>query len=149
MAHPIAAMTRRPPWTAHDASQLWRVRLHCNKGLAGAAANALARTADTPMNPAVLDSFALAIAAATDPAYPGIAGHEPDLAQGRQQAETVAAAIAPLKGVLGRPVRSPAAGQETLRPRWPVLHPPRGRYPDLKPAGKAGRARSLSRPFAR
>jgi FAD/FMN-containing dehydrogenase len=86
------------------ASQLWQVRLHCNKGLAGAPANALAWTADTPMNPAVLDSFALAIAAATDPpAYPGIAGHEPDLAQGRQQAEAVAAAMVPLKALREQP----------------------------------------------
>jgi FAD/FMN-containing dehydrogenase len=87
-----------------DAGQLWQVRLHCNKGLAGAPANALAWTADTPMNPAVLDAFALAIAAATDPpAYPGVAGHEPDLAQGRQQAEAVAACMAPLKSLREQP----------------------------------------------
>ena len=87
-----------------SASRLWQVRLHCNKGQAGAPANALAWTADTPMNPAVLDSFALAIAAATDPpAYPGIAGHEPDLAQGRQQAQAVADAMAPLKALREQP----------------------------------------------
>ena len=61
------------------ASQIWPVALHCNKGLAGAPANVLDWTRDTSMNPAVLDAFALAIAGANEPpAYPGIAGHEPE-----------------------------------------------------------------------
>ncbi|HEX6526153.1 MAG TPA: FAD-binding protein [Streptosporangiaceae bacterium] len=86
------------------ASQIWGVSLHCNKGLAGAPANALRRTADTSMNPAVLDSFALAIAAAGEsPAYPGIAGHEPDVAQGRRDAAAVASAMAPLKALTEQP----------------------------------------------
>jgi FAD/FMN-containing dehydrogenase len=86
------------------ASQLWQVTLHCNKGLAGAPANALAWTADTPMNPAVLDSFALAITADNDQSvYPGIAGHEPDLARGRQDAKLVADAMGPLKALRKRP----------------------------------------------
>jgi hypothetical protein len=34
------------------ASQVWTVALHCNKGLAGGAADAVRRTADTSMNPA-------------------------------------------------------------------------------------------------
>ena len=39
---------------------------------------------DTATNPAVLDAFALAISAAEGPpAYPGIAGHEPDVATAR------------------------------------------------------------------
>jgi len=86
------------------ASQIWGVSLHCNKGLAGAPQNALDWTADTSMNPAVLDSFALAIAAAGEgPAYPGIAGHEPDVAQGQRDAATVAAAMAPLKALAEQP----------------------------------------------
>jgi FAD/FMN-containing dehydrogenase len=86
------------------ASQIWPVALHCNKGLAGAPANVLDWTRDTSMNPAVLDSFALAIAAANEPpAYPGIPGHEPDVAQGRRDARVVAAAMAPLKALAGRP----------------------------------------------
>ncbi|MGH3289206.1 MAG: BBE domain-containing protein, partial [Streptosporangiaceae bacterium] len=86
------------------ASQLWEVALHCNKGLAGAPANALQWTADTSMNPAVLDSFALAIAGANEsPAYPGIPGHEPDVALGRQEAGAVAAAMAPLKALAQQP----------------------------------------------
>jgi FAD/FMN-containing dehydrogenase len=86
------------------ASQIWPVALHCNKGLAGAPTNVLDWTRDTSMNPAVLDSFALAIAAANQPpAYPGIPGHEPDVAQGRRDARVVAAAMAPLKALAGRP----------------------------------------------
>jgi FAD/FMN-containing dehydrogenase len=86
------------------ASQLWQVTWHCNKGLAGAPANALAWTADTPMNPAVLDSFALAITADNEQSvYPGITGHEPNLAEGRLEAKIVAAAMAPLKALRERP----------------------------------------------
>jgi FAD/FMN-containing dehydrogenase len=86
------------------ASQIWPVALHCNKGLAGAPANVLDWTRDTSMNPAVLDSFALAIAGANEPpAYPGIAGHEPDVAQGRRDARVVAAAMAPLNALAERP----------------------------------------------
>jgi FAD/FMN-containing dehydrogenase len=85
-------------------SQIWPVTLHCNKGLAGAPADALRWTADTSTNPAVLDAFALAIVAANEPpAYPGVAGHEPHLAQGRQDARAVAAAIALLKALAVRP----------------------------------------------
>jgi FAD/FMN-containing dehydrogenase len=85
-------------------SQLVTISLHCNKGLAGAPANALAATADTPMNPAVLDAFALAISGAGQgPAYPGVADHEPDVAQGRLDAAVVAIAMAPLKALEGRP----------------------------------------------
>jgi FAD/FMN-containing dehydrogenase len=86
------------------ASQIKSVALHCNKGLAGAPANVLDRTRDTSMNPAVLDSFALAIASANEPpAYPGIPGHEPDVAQGRRDARVVTAAMAPLKALAKRP----------------------------------------------
>ncbi|MGH8837667.1 MAG: FAD-binding protein [Jiangellaceae bacterium] len=92
----VGALTR--------ASQIRAVALHCNKGLAGAPANVLDWTRDTSMNPAVLDSFALAIASANEPpAYPGIAGHEPDDAQGRRDARVVAAAMAPLKALAERP----------------------------------------------
>jgi FAD/FMN-containing dehydrogenase len=87
-----------------QASQFATVTLHCNKGLAGGAADAVRRTADTSMNPAVLDSFALAIAAdGAQAVYPGIPGHEPDLTQARQQAEAVTAAMAPLKALRKRP----------------------------------------------
>jgi hypothetical protein len=68
-----------------QASQFAQIELHCNKGLAGGAADAVSWTADTAMNPAVQDAFALVIAAASQQAvYPGIPGHEPDAAQGQQ-----------------------------------------------------------------
>jgi FAD/FMN-containing dehydrogenase len=87
-----------------EASQTAGVTWHCNKGLAGAPASALARTADTPMNPAVLDAFALAIAAdGQQYVYPGIAGHEPDYAKSRAAAKAITAAMAPLKALRGRP----------------------------------------------
>jgi FAD/FMN-containing dehydrogenase len=86
------------------ASRIRPVALHCNKGLAGAPANVLDWTSETSMNPAVLDAFALAIASANEPpAYPGIAGHEPDVAQGRRDARVVAAAMAPLNALTDRP----------------------------------------------
>jgi FAD/FMN-containing dehydrogenase len=86
------------------ASQYWPVTLHCNKGLAGGAADAVAWTADTAMNPAVLDAFALVIAATCQQAvYPGIPGHEPDTAQAQQHAQAITAAMAPIKALRGQP----------------------------------------------
>ncbi|HLN66518.1 MAG TPA: FAD-binding protein [Streptosporangiaceae bacterium] len=86
------------------ASQYWSVTLHCNKGLAGGAADAVAWTADTAMNPAVLDAFALVIAATCQQAvYPGIPGHEPNTAQGQQQAQAITAAMAPIKALREQP----------------------------------------------
>jgi FAD/FMN-containing dehydrogenase len=87
-----------------QASQFAQIALHCNKGLAGGAADAVGWTADTAMNPAVLDAFALVIAAASQQAvYPGIPGHEPDAAQGQQQAQAVTAAMAPVKALREQP----------------------------------------------
>ncbi len=85
-------------------SQFGTIELHCNKGLAGGAADAIAWTADTAMNPAVLDAFALAITSDCQQyVYPGVPGHEPDLAQGQQQATLVTAAMAPLKALREQP----------------------------------------------
>jgi FAD/FMN-containing dehydrogenase len=56
------------------------------------------------MNPAVMDAFALAIAAANEPpGYPRVAGHEPNVVQGRQNAQHVAGAMAPLKALAPEP----------------------------------------------
>ena len=86
------------------AAATWGVSLHCNKGLAGAPAQALARTGETAMNPAVLDAFALAITGDGEPpVYPGIAGHEPHLADGRRTAEIVRGAMAPLMALSSKP----------------------------------------------
>ncbi len=76
--------------TLFAAAQHWGVSLHVNKGLAGAPAEAIAAARDTAMNPAVLDAFALLISAADGPpAYPGIPGHEPDLATARRHADAI------------------------------------------------------------
>jgi FAD/FMN-containing dehydrogenase len=72
------------------ATRHWRVSLHLNKGLAGAPAEAITAARDTPMNPAVLEAFALLITGAEQqPAYPGIAGHEPDVSLARHHAAAI------------------------------------------------------------
>jgi FAD/FMN-containing dehydrogenase len=82
------------------ASGLAPVELHFQKGLAGAAPEAIAATRDTAMNPKVLDAFVLAIIGGEGPpAYAGIAGHEPDLAAARKSAGAVARAMAQLKAL--------------------------------------------------
>ena len=59
------------------------------------------------MNPAVLDAFALAIsAAAAPPAFPGIPGHEPDIALARRNARHIGA----------RDGRAAQAGRRTAAP---------------------------------
>lgn len=76
------------------ATRHWKVAFHFNKGLAGGTANAIATARDTCMNPDVLDAFALVISAHGDPpAFPGIPGHEPDLAAGRSRAKAIHQAI--------------------------------------------------------
>jgi FAD/FMN-containing dehydrogenase len=79
------------------------VALHCNKGLAGAPAEAIAAATDTAMNPAVTDAFALAITGAFgQPAYPGVPGHEPDGAAAHSEAETVDASMDEIRKLLPR-----------------------------------------------
>ncbi len=72
------------------ATRHWPLSLHFNKGLAGAPPEAIDAARDTAMNPAVLDAFALVILGTEGrPAYPGVAGHEPDVAVARQQAQAL------------------------------------------------------------
>jgi hypothetical protein len=86
------------------AAASWGVSLHFNKGLSGATAETIAASRDTATNPAVLDAFALAISAGEEPpAYPGIAGHEPDVAAARRAAGQIAAAFAPIEKLLPAP----------------------------------------------
>lgn len=76
----------------------WDVTLHFNKGLAGGNPAALARSAETATNPEMLDAFALVIVASEGPpAWPGIRGHEPDVAEGRREAAGVARAFRPFE----------------------------------------------------
>jgi hypothetical protein len=79
----------------------WEVSLHFNKGLAGAPLSVIDAARNTATNPAVLDAFALAIIAAEEPpAYPGIAGHEVNVAKGRADAAGIARATAELRKVV-------------------------------------------------
>jgi FAD/FMN-containing dehydrogenase len=75
------------------------VYLQFNKGLAGAPPEAVAAARSTAMNPAVLDAFGLAIIARGRAAYPGIPGHEPDLALARKEAGKVDQAMAELRKI--------------------------------------------------
>jgi FAD/FMN-containing dehydrogenase len=79
-------------------SRHWTQSLHFNKGLAGAPPAEVAAARDTATNPAAVEAFALAICAAEGPpAFPGISGHEPDLALARRNATRVGAAMAELR----------------------------------------------------
>ena len=76
------------------AAREWEVSLHCNKGLAGAPKRAIDAAKDTAMNPAVLSAFALAILGAEEPpAYPGIPGHKPHVAEARDHADAIRRAM--------------------------------------------------------
>ncbi len=84
--------------TLFAASRHWGFALHTNKGLAGAPPEAIAAARNTATNPAVLDAFALLISASdADPAYPGVPGHEPDVARGRTNAARVEASMAEIR----------------------------------------------------
>jgi FAD/FMN-containing dehydrogenase len=84
------------------ASRHWRVELHLSKGLAGAPPDAIARARDTATNPAVLTAFALAISGGGGgPAYPGIPGHEPSVADGRMASQRIHQCMDQLRAVAG------------------------------------------------
>jgi FAD/FMN-containing dehydrogenase len=94
------------------------VALHCNKGIAGATAEAIAATKDTAMNPAVVDAFALVITGDFgQPAYPGVPGHEPDAAAARTQAEAVEKSMNAIRKLLPR-VGSYVWETDYFQPHW-------------------------------
>jgi FAD/FMN-containing dehydrogenase len=85
-------------------SRHWTQALHFNKGLAGAPAEEISAARDTATNPAVTEAFALAIVASSGPpAFPGITGHEPDVAEARASAAKVRAAMAELRKLVPEP----------------------------------------------
>ncbi|HET9624579.1 MAG TPA: FAD-binding protein [Kofleriaceae bacterium] len=71
--------------------QAW-FALHFNKGLAGGAPDALARTRDTATNPAVLDAAALYLTGALGDVVPGVPGHDLDRAKAEARRAKVTAA---------------------------------------------------------
>ncbi|MBI2809847.1 MAG: FAD-binding oxidoreductase [Candidatus Melainabacteria bacterium] len=80
--------------TLFQASRYWYFSLHFNKGLAYASEDALQRSRETSINPAVLDSPALFIIAAQEQyVFAGMKGHEPDTQKGLEQKEKVNAAV--------------------------------------------------------
>lgn len=82
------------------ASRLQKVRLHFNKGLAGAPASVIAAAQDTATNPAVCTAFALAIIADGEaPAYPGLARPAMDLVAAHEDARRIDAATAELRKI--------------------------------------------------
>ena len=138
------------------ASRQWRVTLHFNKGLAGAPAEEVAAARDTATNPAAADAFALAISASeAPPSFPGIPGHEPDIALAKRNARNIGAAMDELRklvpnhgsyvsefellrarlalSLLGRELSAAAAGQGQVRSRRAFLRPPRRRQRGLEP----------------
>jgi FAD/FMN-containing dehydrogenase len=77
-----------------ESSRHWGLEFHFNKGLAGGSPESVAATRDTSTNPQVLGAFALAIIGSSGPpAYPGMPGAGPDLAQARTAAAQVAKAM--------------------------------------------------------
>jgi len=100
------------------ATRHWQFALHVNKGLAGAPADEVSAARDTAMNPAVLDAFALAIAGAEGPpAYPGVVGHEPDVAAARSHAAAIEGAMAELRKVAPNP-GSYVSESNFFEPHW-------------------------------
>jgi FAD/FMN-containing dehydrogenase len=80
------------------ASRHWGVSLHFNKGLAGASTEVITAARETAINPAALDAFALAISGAEGPpAYPGVAGHEPDAIAARKRRQRISDAMGELR----------------------------------------------------
>jgi FAD/FMN-containing dehydrogenase len=92
--------------------------LHCNKGLAAAPAEAIAAAKDTAMNPAVTEAFALAITGVFgQPAYPGVAGHEPNTAEAQVKAAVVTASMDEIRKLLPR-VGSYVWETDFFQPDW-------------------------------
>jgi FAD/FMN-containing dehydrogenase len=77
------------------ATRHWSVSFHFNKGLAGAPPQAIAASRDTPMNPDVLDAFALVIIATGGLSL--FIDKHPDLASAQRHASGVQAAMAALR----------------------------------------------------
>lgn len=100
------------------ATRVWEFALHFNKGLAGAPDEALAAARDTATNPEVLGAFALAMCGGdSGPAFTGMPGHGPDMANARSEAASVRKAMAQLLKV------APGAGSyvsesDYFEPDW-------------------------------
>ena len=80
--------------TLISAAKHWGLTLQFNKGLSGAPAEAIARERQTSVNPVALDAACLIIVASNESAvYPGVPGHEPNVAQGKAVAARIGQAM--------------------------------------------------------
>jgi FAD/FMN-containing dehydrogenase len=76
------------------AAKHWGLTLQFNKGLSGMPPEAVARERETSVNPVVLDAACLIIVAADETGvYPGVPGHEPNVAQGKAAAAKIREAM--------------------------------------------------------
>src|SRR5271157_3028582 len=76
------------------------IELHFNKGLAGGPREAVEATRNTATNPAVLTAFALAIVGDAGGGYPGVRGHEPDVAAGRKSRQEIHKCVNELRAMV-------------------------------------------------
>lgn len=84
-----------------DASRIRHFTIQSNKGLSGAAPEALERDRETALHPSAFDAAALVImASAQQYAYPGVPGHEPDLVAAERERRNVAEAFAVIRDAL-------------------------------------------------
>ncbi|HKP68086.1 MAG TPA: FAD-binding oxidoreductase [Pyrinomonadaceae bacterium] len=88
--------------TFFEASRYYGFSLHFNKGLAGAPAAEIEAARSTATSPDVLDAFALLITGSNRRAFPGVAGHEPDLTSARRSIELVGACMKAIMKVAPR-----------------------------------------------
>ena len=87
-----------------NASHLWTVSLHFNKGLAGAPAEEIMAARNTATNPAVLEAFALVIIAGEGkPSFLRYPGHEPDLVTANHNAAKINQAMDELQKLCPSP----------------------------------------------
>ncbi len=81
----------------------WRyqwIHLHFNNGLAGRPTETCQTARDTASNPALINSFALAIVSAAAGGYPGVRDHEPDVAAARKSRDEVSRCMNALRAVV-------------------------------------------------
>ena len=104
--------------TLFAAAKLHPIELHFQKGLSGASDEVIAATRNTATNPDVLEAFMLAIIAGEgQPAYPGLAGHEPNLSNARKEAAQIDSAMLTLK-TLAPDAGSYVAESNYFEPHW-------------------------------
>ena len=84
-----------------DASRLSPLELHFNKGLAGASKAVIEAAKKTPLNPVMIDAFALLITSKGEgKVYKNIKEHEPNLVRAQKSAKRVQKAMAVMRTLI-------------------------------------------------